>query len=99
MPVDQWKKEADRIKYGHAAPRKNKWGSRKSKRNAAKRDAVHSTRLQCLNTKLWFGKYKDMTIGQVRDLDPGYLRWLLTTKPPKGAWRMQKLQQFLRTLT
>lgn len=31
------------------------------------------------DVRIYFGKYKGMTIGQVYDESPSYLRWMLTT--------------------
>ena len=93
MPRDEWKREADRIKYGHhrqSVPRRR----RKLKK---KQLAVATPRLQTLSTKLWFGKYKDMPIEEVREIDPDYLRWLVSSPPPKNAWRMKRLQEFLKS--
>ena len=92
MPRDEWKREADRIKYGHREP------VIRSRRKLKKKQlAVATPRLQNLNTKLWFGKYKNMTIREVQAIDPGYLRWLASTSPSKHAWRMKQLQQFLKS--
>jgi uncharacterized protein (DUF3820 family) len=94
MPVDQWKKEADRIQYGRHrdyAPQK--------KRRKRKHTDVEKRRLQNMNTILWFGKYQGFTVQQVRDRDRSYLRWLADSEPLEDAWRLQTLQAFLKTLT
>jgi len=77
MPVDLWKKANDRAKYGPVTYTKKKKRSKARWLPGTSRPTSRKLRrIQSLDARLWFGKYKGKTIRQVMKADISYLHWL-----------------------
>lgn len=79
--------------------------TRKQRRNAKKpakmarlrqRAKVERPRLQSMETVLWFGEYKKLTVRELCEKDMPYVRWLASCEPESR--RMRYLVEFLRTI-
>ncbi len=95
MPRDEWARAAARVKYGPAPYKKTasekKRGKKRKPRRRKKKAAKTTSGTWNANSKLWFGKHRDVAI---RDVPLSYLRWFVSQPEPE-TWRLKRLRTFL----
>jgi len=97
MPRDDWDKAKIRAKFGPVRPKKKRGNGQATKlrkaRRSLQRDLIAVSLCFSTSSKLWFGKYRDLKIG---DVPREYLHWVVDSHVPNLYWRMDGLVLFLK---